>query len=878
MIKEDKMTELSIVCAESKLVEKNGQVYPVVVLIGRDKQLKRRIYQTVYFPYFYLTEKDYMALKDTGYFNALHVQSVDGVLQRNLSKNVMTKITLTDAGRVSDNIKALNKLNKQDQFINNTIFTYEADISRSDLLPLRFLIDKKIKSGVSIVGKEITGPVDFICPLRKWYIDFEAYTIKAYSSGLGKDEPIIMISIWDSYEDILYTYYTDNPKWTAQPSIYMLSSIEQVIKKFKTEANLLDALVELVQEKEPDMLIAWNLNRYDIEKWKQRMDINIKSCIHSFKDISPLKSILWHSKPHRVKGLVLFDLMVAFKQFTDAEIRSYALGYITEEEDLGYEKVPFKGTSGNTWDNYPEVMFKRNILDVLIEKALDDKYQLTELYNDLRTEFGCLFHETFVTNRVIDTALMRLVNGKVILRTTQYEKEVEEKLLGAIVVAPKTGEHYNVAQFDISRGYPKAIKGFNISPETYRVTEPNEDHYTLKYKDMVFYFVKNPVGLLPQLINYFFKKRDEYDREHENAIANKESDSNIKRWERRSYNIKKKTNAIYGVMDFSKFRLHRKECTQATAIIGRITIEELAKFIEELGYILLYGDTDSIFVKLKSIEPEAILQEAMNLEKKLNAYLLNYYCTNYQMQSIVSELGLKKIYKKIVFMGKKLYGGKSIYDEKKGWKEEYDIKGIASVRTDSSNLERSSIETLLKLILDDNKKSIITSYVDNVLQEFNNRKYDYIDISYPAQIKKSVFKNKKGEWDTGYRTTLPAHIKSAIYSNSFLGTDFAAGDKPRRLCIKFPKKSKVTKGQLSLSFSNEQEYALVKEAYPTEWVFREKKRKVTDISITEDMVIPQIFLDHMDYERIEKRLKGKLYKVLCICGIVESEGKDAKSK
>ena len=62
----------------------------------------------------------------------------------------------------------------------------------------------------------------------------------------------------------------------------------------------------------------------------------------------------------------------------------------------------------------------------------------TETYNDLRTEFGTLFHETFIRYRVIDTVLMRLVNGKVVLKSCDYGKKAEEeKLLGAIVKEPK---------------------------------------------------------------------------------------------------------------------------------------------------------------------------------------------------------------------------------------------------------------------------------------------------------------------------------------------------------------------------------------------------------------------------------------------------------
>ena len=76
------------------------------------------------------------------------------------------------------------------------------------------------------------------------------------------------------------------------------------------------------------------------------------------------------------------------------------------------------------------------------------------------------------------------------------------------------------------------------------------------------------------------------------------------------------------------------------------------------------------------------------------------------------------------------------------------FKGIASIRTDSSNLERSSLETLLKLVLNDEKVSILDAFIDKVLEDFKERKYDYLDISYPAQIKKRIGIDKDGKYKT----------------------------------------------------------------------------------------------------------------------------------
>ena len=891
--------KMSIVTADTCTVESHGRQVPCVMLIGRGEDFQRLKRRIPFYPYFYLLEEDYQDLKKAGFFDSMHVVAVEGSPSRSIMKRLLTKITVEDAGRIGDNIHMVNKASKQktlgfNALEDRTIYTYEADLGKSDLLPLRWMVDNGIKCGVEITGNKYK-PIDFSVPLRKWFLDFEAYTLREYTSGMNPEDYLIMVSIWDSYEQKMYTLYVINEHWKPSIQIQAQQKADFLVSKqrfshevlsFRTEAQFLDALMDLKLNLDPDLIIAWNLNRYDIEKWKQRCDVNQGKVLHQFRDISPMLSVLWHSKPHRVKGMVLFDLMVAFKQFTDAEMDSYSLGYVTEKEHLGIEKIPFTGSSGNTWDNYPETMFKRNMADVMIMKALDDKYGLIETYDESRKEFGCLFHESFVRNRVIDSALLRMTHGKVVLGTPRYGEEASEKLLGAVVKEPHLGDNYWIAGLDLSRDYPSIIKGFNISPETYREKEPKQEHYTIHYewvdeknpvlgtRKFTSYFLKRPIGLLPQLILRFDEMRSYYQKEMATAILNKEPDYVIRKWERRQYNIKKTTNAIYGVMDFAGFRLMRKECTQAVAILGRITIEEMVKFLDTKGYEVCYADTDSNFIKLKSSNPEDCLKEGQELQVQINEHLTQFFEHQYNVTAH-AELGLKAIYKKVKFLAKKLYAGKVLWDEKKFWivndsDDSYDIKGVSSVRSDASALEKLAMKEVLKMSLDDADPNLIQSFQEEILKDFDERHYSPMDISYPMQIKDRLwFDQKKQCWcteaaklDKNGRLSFPSHVRSAIYDNVYLNTDFTEGDKPRRLPIKFPKKFKVSGFQQTL-------FKETVNTFPSEWTYKghtggikeDVTIKVKDISIVEDFNIPEYFLGLIDWERIRKRLVGKLNKL-----------------
>lgn len=696
--------KFSIICPETGLVEKNGQHYPVCYFIGRDENLKKRILRQRIFPYFYLTESDYLSLKDTSFFKGLNVHKVEGTAIRNLSKKAMVKIYLSDydtGGKIKDRVHSVNKWNKVGTnpttgnrggaFLDKNIYTYEADMAKKDTAALRFMIDNKIRSGVEVDDKgNILRPIDFIVPQRKWLLDFESYTFKEYTRGINPQDPINMVTWYDSYSKKLYTYYVKNPKWECkrqeQQCFKPFTKFPHEIKMFDTEAMFLDGIMEKVLQDDPDKFIAWNGKRYDFPKWKQRVDLN-PNCLYRFSSISPLKSVSNYGSLY-IKGRILFDLMEAYKKFTDSELASYALAFITKEENLAIEdtpieKIPFKGTSGACWDKYPEIVFQRNVMDVLILLALDQKYEVVATYEDKQTEFGTLPSEVLTANRVIDTELLRMCHGEVILKTIQTDKteKGEGKLLGARVVEPKPGEYEWAFQFDFSGEYPNLIQGFNISPETYVEYSKVKDfkkvfhvHYTdPKRGDMHFCFLKQPMGLLPRLIKRFKDKRAEYKKEQEKAIAAGEPEHVIKMWDRRQYNVKKNTNAIYGVMDYPKFRLHRSECTQATAVLGRISAECEYEYLPEAdvgygkGYQLLYGDTDSFFVLAHSRNKDDLLEEGKKLRELLNDHLSEYFSKTYGIPKAPAELGFKAIYDWIMFIGKKNYAAEMIFEEKKGF-------------------------------------------------------------------------------------------------------------------------------------------------------------------------------------------------------------------
>ena len=820
------LVKLAIITAESVLISVKGQKVPCVVLIGRDEHGVRRKWRTKYWPYFYILESDFIRLTDNKEVNFdLHVKETLGTGVRSLNRKALTKLVLYSGNDITSFTRFLIKYFKL--IGEDPIFTYEADLSKAELLALRYMIDKGIKSGVDIREDGTIIPIELNCRLRKWFLDFESYKVRMCSSGPKKDVPLTMCTWYDNYEDTLYTYYVVNPKWEKLP-VFKARYKNHIIKGFVSEGLFLDAIKDKVVQLDPDLFTAWNLDRYDVVKWFQRM----KACNLDPALLSPFKSLSWKRKPYKIKGRILFDLMKAYKKFTNAELDSYSLAFMIGEEKFKLEKVLFKGSPAETWDKYPQVVFKRNVNDVLVLKQLDEKYELIEMFNDLRIEFGALFHETLIPHRIIDTALMRFVNKRIALSTSRKGKVDKSKFLGAVVIEPIPGKYKYVGQFDFSREYPNIIKALNISPETYRRPDFKGNCYTVKYKDTIYKFIKKPLGLLPQLINSFFKKRDNYEKKYKAAIKT-DVTAKIKMFWRRIFNVKQITNAIYGVMDYPSFRLHRKECSAATAVVGRISIEKLQKIAAKHNRKIIYGDTDSIFVLLEGNTPEEALEDGEKLAQIFNDELSKYFTAEYNIPKAPSNLGLQKIYSKFLLMAKKLYAGKGIWDEKKGWKEYYDFKGIGIVRSDTSIMEKKVLKMLIKMVLSDKPTKELKEYWAKITKDFWNKIYTPFEIAYPLQIKKPI-RYYGGKDKNGKPKTLPSHVRSALTSNKLLNTDFTAGDKPRRLPIISKERIEVNVGRKTRTF-------LIK-----------------NISIAEDMVLPDKYILQVDWKRIYKRLAKKV--------------------
>ena len=168
-----------------------------------------------------------------------------------------------------------------------------------------------------------------------------------------------------------------------------------------------------------------------------------------------------------------------------------------------------------------------------------------------------------------------------------------KKYKGAIVVEPTPGVHFNVAVMDFPSLYPSIIKVWNLGYQSICCNHPGCKGHTIP--DTQSWVCLEKRALESLLIGSL---RDLRVRWYKSRAKDKSLPPELRSW----YGIaqgalKVILNASYGVFGADSFDLYCPPVAEATAAIGRYSITQILNHAEAVGIQVLYGDTDSLFLK-----------------------------------------------------------------------------------------------------------------------------------------------------------------------------------------------------------------------------------------------------------------------------------------
>src|SRR3989441_2104377 len=196
---------------------------------------------------------------------------------------------------------------------------------------------------------------------------------------------------------------------------------------------------------------------------------------------------------------------------------------------------------------------------------------------------GILYYEHRQRNELIPSRSELEAKGSA--STTAVIKE--KKYRGGEVVEPIPGIHFGVVVMDFASLYPSIIKVHNLSYET--INCPHDDCREAMIEGTTHWVCKHRKGLTSLLIGSLRDLRVNY-------YKHLAKDKTLPPQERQLYNvvsqaIKVILNAAYGVMGAEIFPLYCLPVAEATAALGRSTINRTINKCKEIRIQVIYGDS-----------------------------------------------------------------------------------------------------------------------------------------------------------------------------------------------------------------------------------------------------------------------------------------------
>jgi DNA polymerase elongation subunit (family B) len=520
------------------------------------------------------------------------------------------------------------------------------------------------------------------------------------------DDQIISIVAHDSYNDMYYDFI-----WSPD-------------HECDSERKMLLEFAKVIKNVDPDILSGWNSDRFDLPFVVDRMDtLNVPTTLLSRlnQKVEPYHTN--EGEVYRIRGRIVIDYLKAFKKQHYGEMDSYSLQAVAEHE-LGVGKIETECLPGQLWEEqrYDELLdYNRRDVEIMVQ--LDEKLRIIEFLDRVSDIASCDFHDTLYNSRIVDSYTLKYTSSKGIILPSRRFNNRRSGYTGAKVLEPVKGIHENVGIFDLASLYPSIIITWNLSPET--VNTDRDDTWN------------QPKGLVPTLLEDLFTLRQEY------RDQGRDNDQRV---------VKEIMNSFYGVMALPTFRLYEQKVASETTRHGRDIILETKKVVEDEGYEVIYGDTDSVFV---AGIPNT--STATNLESIINTSY-DKYANTCGLSTHRLKIEFEEFATRAIMVKKKRYAMK-LADGR------YKIAGFQLKRSDTQPLTKTVQETILHQILSGAGKKETRDFYHDIKAGVLRGDWNS-DIGIPRKFTKRLDKYADG-----------TAIRGALYSNKHFGTHIGAGDK-----------------------------------------------------------------------------------------------------
>lgn len=539
------------------------------------------------------------------------------------------------------------------------------------------------------------------------------------------------------------------------------------------EARLLRELWTLLQRY--DQVAAWNGDYFDFPVLQARTKL-------AKLQVDP-KHWLW------IDHLELYRRMNTASESGDEkqsmELQSVAMAVLGEGKLEGFpgrEMFANWAKGGDTRQRLGEY----NLKDADLMRRIEEKTGFLELLFTL-SQVCRTFPDSRGTSPMeqVESYMMRLgaMRGHHWPGRNHQVKREGYGFAGAFVLEPRgRGIQRNVHVCDFSGMYPSIIQSLNISPETVReqasifstlpvYMQQRRGEKVQAPLDVAVapgtgvWFEQDKRGLLPEALDDLIGLRKSW------AAKKDAAPPGTPEWveaDRRSTAYKVAANSFFGVMGAELSRLYTREVAESITLAGVALIRATLTAAEQQGLAVVYGDTDSLFVKGCTQERFASFVAWCNTD--LYPQLLRRWGATRNKVKLAYE----KAFDRVVFVSAKRYVGRYVHYKGKAANEHSkpEIKGLEFKRGDSLRLTRQMQAEVADAMLGGGVLRLrveecedAPGYFQELVERWRRRilegELDLADVRQSKRLSKPIKEYLGAVRKDGKDASVPAHVRVA---------------------------------------------------------------------------------------------------------------------
>ena len=387
----------------------------------------------------------------------------------------------------------------------------------------------------------------------------------------------------------------------------------------RTEQELLAKFLEKFREMDPDIIVGWNSDYFDIPYLYYRMcNVLGSDFARHLSPIGYVRETPWFKDQYlQIAGVESLDYMRLHKKYSWADEPSMRLDAIGEKY-VGMNKIEYEGNLDQLFKDDIHKFIKYNFVDVEILKLLDEKLDYLALTKNLSHKGKHNYSEVYANTKTQDGAISAYLLSKKIIPPAKERNPIHKKgYAGGYLFCPQAGLYNYMFDEDLTSLYPSIIMTVNIGKETMvgriidaddrnnrlglndlKSKDPEEEilienikrkRTKVTIKDLIGFiesdnwaisangvmFKTNRESVLSTILKKWFDERVLYKGKMQKAFKSGDKELGAS-YHMKQYTMKILLNSLYGATALGSFRYGNVVLSEAITLSGQRIIQESA--------------------------------------------------------------------------------------------------------------------------------------------------------------------------------------------------------------------------------------------------------------------------------------------------------------